>query len=244
MSRDLIEVDEVIAKANALFDRYDQAPGSRAAERRSRGRSTAAIARRLASVGMAIGALIIATIAFGLFIQPIGVEGLFIVAVAMLGILIFSSMKSIEPAPQKFSEEMPTRRIIQQLESYLVRRRGALPREAARQVDAISAQLPMLEAKLADADPLDPLAQDARRLMGRHLPDLIDHYERVPAAYRGERDGEGKTVDDRLTDGLDAAAAKLKEVNDRIARADLDAFETQGRFIESRYKEKDGIDGG
>ena len=31
---------------------------------------------------------------------------------------------------------------------------------------------------------LDPLAQDARRLLGKHLPDLLDRYERVPGEYR------------------------------------------------------------
>ena len=87
---------------------------------------------------------------------------------------------------------------------------------------------------------LDPLAQDARRLMGKHLPELIERYERVPAAYRRERDGEGLTVDERLVQGLDAAKTALDDLGRKLAREDLDAFETQGRFIESRYKDDDG----
>ena len=84
---------------------------------------------------------------------------------------------------------------------------------------------------------LDPLAQDARRLMGKHLPELIERYERVPAAYRAERDGEGLTVDERLVQGLDAAKTALDDLGRKLAHEDLDAFETQGRFIESRYKD-------
>jgi hypothetical protein len=97
--------------------------------------------------------------------------------------------------------------------------------------------LPLLESRLAEVDALDPLAQDARRLMGKHLPDLLDRYERVPAQYRSERDGEGLTVDERLVAGLNAAGKALDEIGAKLTRSDLDAFETQGRFIESRYKD-------
>jgi len=97
--------------------------------------------------------------------------------------------------------------------------------------------LPLLEQRLTEIDPLDPLAQDARRLMGKHLPDLIDRYERVPAPYRQEKDGEGMTVDERLVASLDAARTALDDMADRLSRSDREAFETQGRFIESRYKD-------
>lgn len=133
--------------------------------------------------------------------------------------------------------------MVQQLDTMLSRRRTALPAPAARRVDAITQQLPMLESRLAEVDALDPLAQDARRLMGKHLPDLIDRYERVPAQYRSERDGEGLTVEERLVSGLDAAHQALDEIGAKLAREDLSAFETQGRFIESRYKDGGGIEG-
>ena len=101
----------------------------------------------------------------------------------------------------------------------------------------------MLESRLAEVDPLDPLAQDARRLMGKHLPELIDRYERIPAAYRHEPDGEGLTVDQRLVASLDAARQALGEIGDKLVQGDRQAFETQGRFIESRYKEGSGPGG-
>ncbi len=74
------------------------------------------------------------------------------------------------------------------------------------------------------------------------LPDLIERYERVPAQYRSERDGEGMTVDERLVAGLNAAGKALDEIGAKLTRSDLDAFETQGRFIESRYKDG-GVEG-
>ena len=71
--------------------------------------------------------------------------------------------------------------------------------------------------------------------MSIHLPGLIDRYERVPAAYRSEKDGEGKTVDQRLVEGLAAGRSALAEVSEQLARADVAALETQGRFIQARY---------
>jgi hypothetical protein len=134
---------------------------------------------------------------------------------------------------------MPNKAVVQRLDSLLVRKRAALPAPAASRLDAISAQLPLLESRLGETATLDPLAQDARRLMGRHLPELIERYEKVPAAYRRERDGEGKTVDERLIAGLDAAKSALDDLGRKLAHEDLSAFETQGRFIESRYKDSD-----
>jgi hypothetical protein len=74
--------------------------------------------------------------------------------------------------------------------------------------------------------------------MSIHLPGLIDRYMNVPSAYRSEKDGEGKTVDERLVESLAAARTALGEVAEHLARDDMAAFETQGRFIKSRYGEQ------
>jgi hypothetical protein len=231
-------VDEAIARFDDLVHRYEGGTAeAQAAFRRNVGRGARTVGRRVLSMGMAIGALIVATIAFGLFVGPIGINGLFLVSLATLAILILFSVWPTEPKRIAYDEKLPIKTVVRQLDGLLVRERAALPAPCARRIDAISAQLPLLESRLGEADPLDPLAQDARRLMGKHLPDLIDRYERVPAAYRQERDGEGLTVDERLVKSLDAAREALDEIGARLAQSDRDAFETQGRFIESRYKD-------
>ena len=241
MPRHPRSVDEALARFDEVMGRIDgRTPAARAAARRDYGRTARGLAKRAANVAVAIGMLIAATIGFGLFVGPIGWTGLFIVAMLTLFVLIFFSVRPVEEKRIAYSEQMPARAVVQQLDSMLARRRSALPPPAARRVDAISQQLPLLESRLAEVDPLDPLAQDARRLMGKHLPELIERYERVPAPYRNERDGEGLTVDERLVSGLDAARHALDDLGAKLAREHLDAFETQGRFIESRYK--DGSD--
>jgi len=130
---------------------------------------------------------------------------------------------------------LPNGEMVQRFDSYLYRTRRALPAPAQAEVDSISAILPSLRQTLERVDTLDPNAQDARRLMSLHLPGLLDRYMHVPAAYRSELDGEGLTADQRLTEALAASRTALGEIGEKLARADMAAFETQGRFIESRY---------
>ena len=245
MARHPRSVDEAIARFDEAVARYDgRTPEAIGARRRHYSRSAAALGRRVATMGMAIGALIVATVAFGLIVGPIGFGGLFIVSLAILAILVLFAVWPAQQAKRtEYHEQMPTKAVVQQLESLLVAERSALPPPAAREADAITRQLPLLESRLTTIDPLDPLAQDARRLMGKHLPELIERYERVPAPYRHERDGEGLTVDERLASGLKAANEALDDIGSRLARQDRDAFETQGRFIESRYKDPAGFGG-
>jgi hypothetical protein len=228
-------VDDVVARFDAVAARIDgHAP---VVTRRVR-----TIGRRAGTIAGAVMALIAATIGFGLSVGPIGLGGLFLVAVAIVVLVIFLSMYPTNREPKRvtYRDDLPTGTVVQQLSSMLNRRRAALPAPAARRVDAISQELPLLESRLAEMNPLDPLAQDARRLMGKHLPELIDRYEKVPPQLRSQRDGEGLTVDERLVASLDAARTALSEIGTKLHKQDLDAFETQGRFIESRYKDGTG----
>jgi hypothetical protein len=132
--------------------------------------------------------------------------------------------------------------MVQRFDSYLYRTRAALPAPAQAEIDAISATLPSLRQAIDRVDTLDPSAQDARRLMSIHLPGLIDRYVHVPSAFRKELDGEGKTPDERLVEALAAGRSALHDISENLARADMAAFETQGRFIKSRYADDEPVD--
>jgi hypothetical protein len=184
-------------------------------------------------------------------VRPIGMFG-FLAAVGLaIGIAaLLAFTPSAERSAAAPSTDLPNGEMVQRFDSYLYRARRALPAPAQKEIDAISAALPSLRQTLERVETLDPDAQDARRLMSIHLPGLIERYVNVPAAFRSEEDGEGKTVDERLVEGLAAGRAALGEISERLARADVAAFETQGRFIKSRYSDdgpqlvapKDGVD--
>jgi hypothetical protein len=201
------------------------------------GRKGTAWARKIATAGIAVGLIMIATIVWGVIVNGIGLGGLGIALLAMAAAAVFFLMPRREKPIVDYKEDMPNKAVVQRLETLLDRKRATLPAPATRQIDAISQQLPLLESRLSETQTLDPLAQDARRLMGKHLPELIERYERVPPAYRRERDAEGLSVDERLVQGLDAARTALDDLGRKLAREDVDAFQTQGRFIENRYKD-------
>jgi hypothetical protein len=188
-------------------------------------------------VGVGIGIVSIATIIVGLVI-PIGMFG-FLAAVGLaIGIAALLAFMPGEQAAKAPSADLPNGQMVQRFDSYLYRTRAALPAPARTEIDAISARLPALKETLQRVETLDPKAQDARRLMSIHLPGLIDRYLNVPAEFRHQKDAEGVTVDQRLVEGLSAARTALDEIAQDLAKTDLDAFQTQGRFIKTRYGEQ------
>lgn len=243
----MTEVTEKVERAIARFDRVtqhlDQRQGSvRDAARRERQRLNADLGRRVKRVGVAIGVISLVTIAIGLFL-PIGMFG-FLAAVGLaIGV---AALLALSPSAERIaaapSTDLPNGPMVQRFDSYLYRARGALPAPAQAEIDAISATLPSLRQTLERVDTLDPNAQDARRLMSLHLPGLIDRYARVPTAFRTEEDGEGKTPDERLVEALAAGRSALHDISENLARADMAAFETQGRFIKSRYADDEPVD--
>lgn len=239
------DVTDKVERAIARFDRVaqhlDERGGpAREAARRERQRLNAGVSRTLVRVAVIVAALWLATIAIGL-VRPIGMFGFLaaLVVTALVAILFIArGGRDAVAAPSAPSADLPNGAMVERFDSYLYRARAALPAPAQAEIDAINQILPSLKQTLSRIDTLDPEAQDARRLMSIHLPGLIDRYANVPPAYRKEQDGEGKTVDQRLVDGLAAGRAALADVSEQLARGDVAALETQGRFIESRYGEQ------
>ena len=233
------KADLAIARADRVMRQLDERDGAaRAAARRDRQRLNAGLGRTFGRIGMALLAISIVTIIIGL-ITPIGMFGFLAavgLAIGVAALLVVSSKRQIE-APN-VSPDLPNGQMVQRFDSYLFRTRRALPAPAQNEVDQLSAMLPPLRQTLERVGDGDPNAQDARRLMSTHLPGLIDRYLHVPQAYRGERDGEDVSVDERLVEALAAGRVALTEISEKLARADMAAFETQGRFIQSRYKDE------
>ena len=231
--------NKVIERADRVMRQLDDRDGAvREAARRERQRVNSDLMRRFGRVGIAIGIISIVTIAIGL-VQPIGMFGFLAaigVAIGIAALLGFMpARKGVAVAP---AADLPNGHMVQRFDSYLYRQRAALPAFARAEVDAISAVLPSLKQTLERIDDLNPEAQDARRLMSKHLPGLIDRYVNVPPAYRGHKDGEDVTVDERLVEGLQAGRAALAEISEKLARSDVAALETQGRFLKTRYGEE------
>lgn len=227
--RAMARADDIMARTSS------RDTAARAAARRERQRLNAGLGRILVRVGLVIAAVWIATIFIGM-VKPIGMFGLLAaiaVGVVLASGAVFGSRKAWRP--KAIAPDLPGGVLVDRLDSYLYRARPALPAPAQAEVDGILATLPTLRPVLERVGPGDPGAQDARRLMSTHLPNLIDRYLNVPGNYRGDSDGDGVSVDQRLVDALRAGREALDDSGKLLARGDVAAFETQGRFIESRY---------
>ena len=238
----MTELTKKVDSALARFDRVTRQLDSRSglvrdARKRELQRLNQGLVRTLVRIGVTVGVISLATIGIGLFI-PIGMFGFLAaigLAIGIAAVIAFSGGREI--ARPEVTPDLPNDVMVQRFDSYIYRARAALPAAAQAEIDQLSAALPPLKKTLERIETLDPNAQDARRLMSIHLPGLIDRYLHVPPAYRSQLDGEGITVDQRLVDALSAGRQALTEINDRLAKADMMAFETQGRFIKSRYGE-------
>jgi hypothetical protein len=238
------EVTDKVDRAIARFDRVTQQlegrkGSAREAARRERRRLNAGVGRTALRVAVAFVAIWLATVAIG-FVRPIGLFGLLaaiLVSVVVAAVILLQGKRQVTRTPAP-SANLPNVEMVQQFDSYVYRTRRALPAPAQAELDQISAALPGLKQTLERVETLDPQAQDARRLMSIHLPGLIERYNNVPPAFRHETDGEGKSVDERLTESLAAGRSALADISERLARADVAALETQGRFIQSRYGEQ------
>ena len=229
-------------RADTVLARVAQRDGAaNDARRRELHRLNKGVVATLAKIGIAVGVISIAAIAIGLVI-PIGMFGFLAavgLAIGVAALLAISAKREI--AAPTVSTDLPNGAMVQRFDSYLFRSRSLLPAPAQAEIDLLSQKLPPLRQVLERIPDLDPAAQDARRLMSVHLPGLIDRYVHVPAAFRAEVDGEGKTPDQRLVEALAAGRDALGDISERLARGDLAAFETQGRFIESRYKDAESF---
>lgn len=232
---DSLKFEIVIARAERVMRQLDERDGpARAAARRERQRLNADLGKRLARVGVAVGVISILTIVVGLFV-PIGMFGFLAavgIAIGVAALLGFLPDRTGASAP---AADLPNGEMVQKFDSYLHRRRAMLPAPARTEVDRIGALLPSLRQSLERLDAVDPRAQDARRLMALHLPGLVDRYANVPSAFHDQRDGEGLSVDERLTEGLAAGREALSELCDTLARSQVAELETHGRFLKSRY---------
>ena len=231
--------DLVLARADRVMRQVDERDGAvKSAAQRERARLNAGLGRTFKRVAIAVVAISLATIGIGLLL-PIGMFGFLAaigLAIAVAALLLFSGTREI--AAPNVAPDLPNGEMVQRFDSYIFRARRALPAPAQAEIDLLSQRFAPLKETLTRVDQNDPDAQDARRLMSSHLPGLIDRYLHVPTAYRTEQDAEGKSVDDRLVDALSAGRTALDDISAKLARNDLAAFETQGRFIETRYKDE------
>lgn len=231
------DVAGIIRQADEYLRRNMKSKAVRAAEKRRQDRQSLEADRRIrraALVGGASGAVILGV---GAAVAPVAAPVL--AAAAGGGALVLAVGSLFRPSRRRaaggdFSQaelaELPG-----DAEDWLLERREILPLDCRPQLDRIFQRLGDLQPHLATLSPHSTPAWEARRLLGDHLPGLILAYEAIPDSVR-EEDREVRV---RLRGGLETVADALDQLCGEVCRNPLMTFETQGRFLESRYRGED-----
>lgn len=232
MARD---VSQMLGRADEALKRLGQTPEGRAAALRRTQRQAKSVVQRIANAGMAVGGIALAALLFAMFIAPLGVNGFLLLVLAVAGVggwFLLRRPQAEMPTPQAM-KNADLAAIPRRVEAWLERQRRSLPSRASKLIDEILLRLEVLGEQLGQVPTGQPIAGDARRLIGEHLPRLVDTYLKVPQAYRTP----GSEPEQQLLEGLVTIADELRRLSEQLVRGDLDALAVEGKFLEQRYKE-------
>ena len=227
--------NRVMADAEALLQRVS--PEGRRLAQRQRQRRNRALMRSFGRIFAAVVAIILAAVAWGIVIGPIGQMGFLavIVAMAIAAVVIFAMSHEPEETAQSLAVSDITL-LPQKTEAWLQRQRPALPAPAQRLADGIGLKLEALAPQLVNLDPREPAAAEVRKLLATELPELIEGYTRVPAGLRSDT-RNGVAPDKQLIEALGVVDSELSRMSADLATGDLHKLATQGRYLELKYKD-------
>jgi hypothetical protein len=232
----MADADEIVARNDERLHRMNMADVARRGRARRRQMAAENAGKRVKRAGIVGGGVVAVLLLYGLIIGPIGTTGLILaVLLGLAGMVMAGVWNQNVPQPQDLAEASPNA-MPAATEAWLYRQR--LPAKASPQIDAIGALLATLETQLQRVPPTDPIAQDLARLLGKHLPDLVERYTRVPIDQRSRTiDSDGRTIETTLIDGLKIVEAELARASEALSAADRDAVLVQGKFLEKRYRD-------
>jgi hypothetical protein len=217
----------------------DQRAGGR---RRSApiGRGSAELRRknlmtRMKLIMGAIAAIVLAAIVAGIVIDGIGFTGIMIAFLAVVAAtFLFSNYPKVKVPRRADLNTGDVRNMVARTELWLEHQRPALPPPAVTLVDRIGTQLDALGLQLETIDPAHPAAQETRKLVGEHLPEMVEAYRRIPAHLRKEK-RVGATPDDQLVESLGKISGEIDAVTRQLADGALDDLAIRTRYLDYRY---------
>ena len=227
----------------------DQRAGGR---RRSIGQGSAAIktrhfGRKLRNIALAVVGIWVGLSIIGGIISGIGFTGLAIGAAASVAAVWLLAQYPRLKMPSRADINPNTtdvRALVGRTELWLENQRRALPAPAVTLVDHIGLQLDALGAQLVGLDQSHPQAAEVRKLVGEHLPDMIDGYRKIPEQLRHE-ERAGTTPAKQFVAGLQTISYEIDSVTRQLATGALDNLAIKTRYLEYKYGEQaeDGVPG-
>jgi len=192
--------------------------------------------RKLLMMIAAVLAILVAAGVAGAILNGIGFWGVMVTALAIIVALFVLGRFDRIKVPQRadLTRTQDARQLVARTELWLEHQRPALPAPAITLVDQIGGQLDALGIQLEHVDPAHPAAAETRKLVGEHLPEMVETYRRIPEPLRRE-ERAGATPEAQLVDGLGRISEEIDRVTRQLADGALDDLAIRSRFLEYRY---------
>lgn len=230
------ESERIMAAARSSLVRQ-QAGGRRSIGKRSAELKRRHRGRKAARMAMAVGVLLVSAMVAGLVLDGIGFTGVMVLGLSMVAALwFFATFPRLKVPDLAALNTGDVRSMVGRTELWLEAQRPALPAPAVQLVDQIGVQLDGLGVQLEGIDPAEPAVAEVRKLVGEHLPGMVESWRKIPAHLRREERG-GRDADQQLADGLGKISGEIDAITRQLASGDLDALAVRGRFLEYRYGE-------
>ena len=242
--------DSTAIMAAAQASLVEQRAGGRRLTGQAIGERSAAIRRRHAlakakRMAAAVGVVLVAAFVAGLVLDGIGFTGLMLTAAALLAALVvFARWPSLRAPDLATIAKGPVRTLVGNAQLWLEGQRPALPAPAIQIIDRIGSQLDQLGTQLEGLDASQsadnqPAADDVRRLVGEHLPEVIKAYTAIPAPLRREQRA-GSSPDEQLAQSLTKISGEIDSLTRQLADGALDRLAIQTRYLDTKYADTVG----
>lgn len=190
---------------------------------------------KVSKAALAVGAVLIGAGIVGAIIDGIGFWGVMITAIAGAAAAYVLLRYPEMPMPTTESlRQTDLGTLAGKTEIWLEAQRPALPAPAVTIMQEIGVRLDELAPQLQTLDENDPASREVRKLVGEHLPELINGYKRIPESLK-RKDHGGKTPEQQLVDGLKLIDREIETMTGQISRGELDKLAVRGRYLELRY---------
>lgn len=239
------DLERMLGETEDFLRRQLGSRAAREAGKRRLKRGAGEALRRVRRAALLVVVLLAALIFWSIAISSVG----FLTWLIALPTILLAALISLTFPTRQFRrgrgeegagpDEPRLDRLAERAEDWLIDQAGVMPRAALPAFEEILVRLDDLRPGLADLSAADPLAGEARRLIGSHLPLLVDSYAALPPEKR-RPDSESSR---RIAESLDLVAEEMTRLCDRIDGCRVSAFETQTRFIETRYRDADRLRG-
>jgi hypothetical protein len=190
---------------------------------------------KLGRLALAVGGVIVGAGIIGTIINGIGFSGVMLTAllIGAAAILLLRYPRMTLPTPETLQKtDLAT--LAGKTEIWLAAQCPALPAPAVSLVQDIGLRLDQLSPQLASLGEFDPAAMEVRKLVGEHLPELINGYKRIPDTLK-RKEHSGKTPEQQLVDGLKLIDREIDTMTGQISRGELDKLAVRGRYLELKY---------